>query len=123
MSNGSQDAATVTLKRAKGKIDGANEKWQEYLTYPQAEQEKAISAEMASKRETLMTTFIIPASSRRLLRWKREIWMNITSTRVNLPHFMPILIPLPRNRCSLIVRTSTVLTSPPTPALTAWRLC
>lgn len=61
MSNGSQDAATVALKRAKGKIDGASEKWQEYLTYPQAEQEKAISAEMASKRETLMTTFITPA--------------------------------------------------------------
>ncbi|MCW2481094.1 methyl-accepting chemotaxis protein [Candidatus Symbiopectobacterium sp. NZEC135] len=61
MSNGSQDAATVALKRAKGKIDGASEKWREYLTYPQAEQEKAISAEMASKRETLMTTFITPA--------------------------------------------------------------
>lgn len=61
MSNGSQDAATVALKRAKGKIDGASEKWQEYLTYPQAEQEKAISAEMASKRESLMTTFITPA--------------------------------------------------------------
>lgn len=57
MSNGSQDAATVALKRAKGKID----EWQEYLTYPQAEQEKAISTEMASKRETLMTTFITPA--------------------------------------------------------------
>lgn len=61
MSNGSQDAAMVALKRAKGKIDGASEKWQEYLTYPQADQEKAISAEMASKRETLMTTFITPA--------------------------------------------------------------
>lgn len=61
MSNGSQDAAIVALKRAKGKIDGASEKWQAYLTYPQAEQEKAISAEMASKRETLMTTFITPA--------------------------------------------------------------
>lgn len=61
MSNGSQDAATVALKRAKGKIDGASEKWLEYLTYPQADQEKAISAEMASKRETLMTTFITPA--------------------------------------------------------------
>ncbi|QZN96220.1 methyl-accepting chemotaxis protein [Symbiopectobacterium purcellii] len=61
MSNGSQDAATVALKRAKGKIDGASEKWQAYLTYPQAEQEKAISAEMASKRETLMTSFITPA--------------------------------------------------------------
>lgn len=61
MSNGSQDAATVALKRAKGKIDGASDKWQEYLTYPQAQQEKAISAEMASKRETLMNTFITPA--------------------------------------------------------------
>ncbi|WP_042858429.1 methyl-accepting chemotaxis protein [Dickeya sp. NCPPB 3274] len=61
MSNGDKDAATVALKRARGKIDDAGKKWQEYLTYPQFEQEKAISSDMATKRDTLMNEFINPA--------------------------------------------------------------
>ncbi|QDX31538.1 methyl-accepting chemotaxis protein [Dickeya poaceiphila] len=56
-----KDAATVALKRARGKIDDADKKWQEYLTYPQFEQEKAISSDMAAKRDTLMREFITPA--------------------------------------------------------------
>ncbi|MCI4187876.1 methyl-accepting chemotaxis protein [Dickeya dianthicola] len=61
MGKGDKDAATVALKRARGKIDDAGKKWQEYLTYPQFAQEKVISSEMAAKRDTLMNEFINPA--------------------------------------------------------------
>lgn len=61
MGRGDTETAKVALGRAKDKINGANGKWQTYLTYPQSEQEKVISADMAEKRENLMKTFIDPA--------------------------------------------------------------
>ncbi|MFC3394177.1 methyl-accepting chemotaxis protein [Brenneria rubrifaciens] len=61
MGKGDVETAKVALGRAKDKINGANGKWQEYLKYPQSEQEKVISADMAEKREALMKTFIDPA--------------------------------------------------------------
>lgn len=61
MGKGDKEAASVALKRARGKIDDAGKKWQEYLTYPQSEPEKVISSDMANKRDTLMNEFINPA--------------------------------------------------------------
>ena len=60
MGSGDAEKAKVALDRARGKIDGANGKWQEYLQYPQTEDEKVISGEMASSRATLMKEFIEP---------------------------------------------------------------
>ncbi|MCU5774074.1 methyl-accepting chemotaxis protein [Erwiniaceae bacterium BAC15a-03b] len=61
MGKGDAAAGKVALERAKGKIDGANAKWQEYLKYPQSAQEEVISGEMADRRGTLMKEFIQPA--------------------------------------------------------------
>ncbi|UVO08843.1 methyl-accepting chemotaxis protein [Pectobacterium polonicum] len=61
MGKGDVEAAKVALGRASGKVDGASEKWQEYLKYPQSEEEKVISTDMAEKRNTLMQEFIDPA--------------------------------------------------------------
>ncbi|GKW11110.1 methyl-accepting chemotaxis protein I [Pectobacterium carotovorum subsp. carotovorum] len=61
MGKGDVEAAKVALGRARGKVDGASEKWQEYLKYPQSEEEKVISTDMAEKRNTLMQEFIDPA--------------------------------------------------------------
>ncbi|WP_101506724.1 methyl-accepting chemotaxis protein [Erwinia sp. B116] len=60
---GKGDTATakVALERARGKVEGAAAKWQQYLTFPQSEAEKVIADEMAAHRDTLMTTFITPA--------------------------------------------------------------
>ncbi|MCG8709883.1 Tar ligand binding domain-containing protein [Brenneria sp. 4F2] len=60
MGKGDVETAKVALGRAKDKINGANGKWQQYLTYPQSEPEKLISADMAVKREALMKDFIQP---------------------------------------------------------------
>jgi len=59
--NGETEKAKVALDRARGKIDNATAKWQEYLKYPQSGEEQAIATEMATARDTLMTTFIDPA--------------------------------------------------------------
>lgn len=61
MGSGETDKARVALERARGKIDSASAKWQDYLKYPQSAEEQAIAAEMASSRETLMKEFIGPA--------------------------------------------------------------
>ncbi|WP_409161351.1 methyl-accepting chemotaxis protein [Pectobacterium sp. B2J-2] len=61
MGKGDIEAAEVALRRARTKVDGASEKWQEYLKYPQSDEEKVISADMAKKRNTLMQEFIDPA--------------------------------------------------------------
>ncbi|WP_437887048.1 methyl-accepting chemotaxis protein [Phytobacter sp. V91] len=59
--NGDTEKAKVALERAKGKIEGASAKWQDYLKYPQSAEELVISKEMASSRDTLMEDFINPA--------------------------------------------------------------
>ncbi|MBP2170250.1 methyl-accepting chemotaxis protein [Erwinia toletana] len=61
MGKGDAAAGAIALERAKGKIDGANAKWQEYLKYPQSAEEEVISGEMAARRGTLMKEFIQPA--------------------------------------------------------------
>ncbi|ACS87318.1 methyl-accepting chemotaxis protein [Musicola paradisiaca] len=58
---GDMEAAKVALTRARTKVEDSGKKWQEYLTYPQSEQEKAISAEMSARRDALMNDFINPA--------------------------------------------------------------
>ena len=59
--NGETDKAKIALERARGKVDNASAKWQEYLKYPQSSAEKPIAAEMAVTRDTLMKEFIDPA--------------------------------------------------------------
>lgn len=63
MGKGDTEAADVALKRAKGKVEGASSKWQDYLKYPQSAEEKVISADMATHRNALMNDFINPAFS------------------------------------------------------------
>lgn len=59
--SGDAEKAKVALERARGKIDNASAKWQEYLKYPQSSAEKPIAAEMATTRDALMKEFIDPA--------------------------------------------------------------
>ncbi|MGK3127614.1 methyl-accepting chemotaxis protein [Pantoea sp. C8B4] len=59
--SGETEKAKVALERARGKIDNASAKWQEYLKYPQSSAEKPIAAEMATTRAALMKEFIDPA--------------------------------------------------------------
>lgn len=59
--SGDAEKAKVALERARGKIDNASAKWQEYLKYPQSPAEKPIAAEMATTRDALMKEFIDPA--------------------------------------------------------------
>ncbi|MDF7662491.1 methyl-accepting chemotaxis protein [Erwiniaceae bacterium L1_54_6] len=61
MGSGDTDKAKVALERAKGKIDTASAKWQDYLKYPQSAEERPIAAEMATTRDALMKEFIDPA--------------------------------------------------------------
>ncbi|MBP2199172.1 methyl-accepting chemotaxis protein [Pantoea cypripedii] len=61
MGSGDTDKAKVALERARGKIDAASAKWQDYLKYPQSAGERPIAAEMASTRDALMKEFIDPA--------------------------------------------------------------
>lgn len=61
MGSGETDKARVALERARGKIDSASAKWQDYLKYPQSAEEQVIATEMATSRDTLMKTFIAPA--------------------------------------------------------------
>lgn len=61
MSSGDTDKAKVALDRARGKIDGAGAKWQDYLKYPQLAAERPIAAKMATTRDALMKEFIDPA--------------------------------------------------------------
>lgn len=63
MVNGDTEKAKVALERARGKVDSAGAKWQDYLKYPQSEAEQVIATEMAAARDTLMKTFIDPAFS------------------------------------------------------------
>ncbi|SKC21534.1 methyl-accepting chemotaxis sensory transducer with TarH sensor [Kosakonia radicincitans] len=59
--NGETEKANVALERARGKIDSASDKWQEYLKYPQSAEEQVIANEMATTRAALMNEFIDPA--------------------------------------------------------------
>ncbi|SEL59363.1 methyl-accepting chemotaxis sensory transducer with TarH sensor [Kosakonia sacchari] len=59
--NGETEKANVALDRARGKIDSASSKWQEYLKYPQSAEEQVIANEMATSRAALMNEFIDPA--------------------------------------------------------------
>ncbi len=59
--NGETEKANVALERARGKIDSAGAKWQDYLKYPQSKEEQVIAAEMATTRAALMNEFIDPA--------------------------------------------------------------
>lgn len=59
--NGETEKANVALERARGKIDSASAKWQDYLKYPQSKEEQVIAAEMATTRAALMNEFIDPA--------------------------------------------------------------
>ncbi|MEJ5173953.1 Tar ligand binding domain-containing protein, partial [Erwinia sp. MYb416] len=56
MVNGDTEKAKVALERARGKVDSAGAKWQDYLKYPQSEEEQVIATEMATARDTLMKT-------------------------------------------------------------------
>ncbi|PWW11713.1 methyl-accepting chemotaxis protein [Mangrovibacter plantisponsor] len=60
MGKGETDKAKVALDRARGKIETAGAKWQNYLKYPQSSEEQAIATEMATSREKLMNEFINP---------------------------------------------------------------
>jgi len=59
--SGETEKAKIALERARGKINRAGDKWQEYLKYPQSPDERSVAAKMASARETLMKEFIDPA--------------------------------------------------------------
>jgi len=59
--SGDTEKAKAALERARGKIDSASAKWQDYLKYPQSKEERVIAAEMASTRDALMKEFIGPA--------------------------------------------------------------
>jgi hypothetical protein len=50
MGSGETEKAKVALERARGKIDTATAKWQDYLKYPQSGEEQAIATEMATAR-------------------------------------------------------------------------